>query len=1250
MIALCSFQVWAGTIGGSGGHGIQEDGADLTARPKLNCAGNLLTCTDNPGQNRTDITADLAQVAPANIYVAGQTGAGELEGINPGTVWQGCKLNDCLAFDGVNDYVTIPDNAVFEPANDVSWSVWVYIALEADGAILAKQGTSGYTNQAYMILNSCSANTTDWKCGIAFIGNSAGVIVSSTVSIPLYTWTLVQITIDETAGASNDVLSIYVNNVLDTQTSGLTWVMDAASTTLDLGRQTATTTFGGMRLDDVRMYSKVLSSGDRATIYNSGAGSNCATDGVTSMIVCFKLDDLSTLSATTLDTTSTYTGTLTGFAASQIPSAISGAVFCKFSRCLHLDGTNDFLWVRDAGDMSYASGDTLVFEAWFMNEDSATVSATRTLASKGVRSTGNTNFTIDLNSGTDEIRFAYGGSACTSIADTWTSTNFNMTQGVIRGIAINYTFGTGSTFQMWAISNAGTATAVTGAWATNGNVAPCATTMPMTIGSAGSSVVTSSVSPWKGRFDDVQMWRGNYTSHDTAGEIQTDMNTACTSAGTGKEECWNLNETFGSLASNVSAQTGAGSDSATCLSTSVPCLTINGAISKIPSRFYGGTTTIHVASGTYPETVVAEGFYPAGAFNIIFDFVIDPVANHFASACTSTLCDVAQKSGTVTATSANGFPGGSADPPNARSTLTDSGAAFGAEDAEALLHITGPASTQGYCSDSTYGIYDPRNWYRIEKHADSAGTTSTTNLSVVTKWNGGQDVLTYKNCGIPVTGVTYKVYHEWAMATIHGGDILARGLVVDKSVAVRVRKARIVHTYERAFDSESSIVDELSSSSITNNNVDRGGGFGFGADFNSSQPRLVMANNFSHNFYLGLHIASQSHAGYIKRNIFGDNDVSAVGLGFGMFYQSSADGFVENLCQNHAQGVGCVDIELQSSIFGMIYNRFQNNLVDVTCVSSSTCAFLANNVFTDEGNAIAVDYSFNVAANADILFEPTGDPFSGTYTDMVSKNKTVGVRVEDGGMCRSCERFSYYTVTQQAFVTQGLKIDESRHGWNIYQDDEFLSGLTTSGNIGNLGWLSSTSATTIVNGVQDHPGIRKIATTTASGNIAVIYLESVTGTSVSSQYYDSTFIFRVGVSDPDATIRIGYTDNATAAPANGFYFECLNTDTNWFGVMDATTKYRVDTGSSCLRDATSWQRLRMYRDAGTGTYNYRFIVTVPGTTPKSILLQSSDAGCGGNCSPAVSLTPNFQITNTDATTAKTIDIDYFDLTIGGITR
>jgi len=189
--------------------------------------------------------------------------------------WIAGKLNNCLIFDGVNEYVSFSDIASFERTDPFSCDFWINTSDSAKQVIMGRQKTAGGQN--------------GW---VVYIEN--GMIYFSLVksaganAVEVYTWNTlladgawhhVVVTYDGSSLSSG--IHIYVDGSEETL-----WIItDALIGTITIGvnfqvgaRNGANDNFNG-KIDEVVLYDFELSAAQAAERWNGGAGTETLPSG-----------------------------------------------------------------------------------------------------------------------------------------------------------------------------------------------------------------------------------------------------------------------------------------------------------------------------------------------------------------------------------------------------------------------------------------------------------------------------------------------------------------------------------------------------------------------------------------------------------------------------------------------------------------------------------------------------------------------------------------------------------------------------------------------------------------------------------------------------------------------------------------------------------------------------------------------------------------------------------------------------------
>lgn len=203
----------------------------------------------------------------------------------------------------------------------------------------------------------------------------------------------------------------------------------------------------------------------------------------------------------------------------------------------------------------------------------------------------------------------------------------------------------------------------------------------------------------------------------------------------------------------------------------------------------------------------------------------------------------------------------------------------------------------------------------------------------------------------------------------------------------------------------------------------------------------------------------------------------------------------------------------------------------------------------------------------------------------------------------------------------------------IAVQEEFLGAGSGTGLVGSLGWGLSGGTTTIIASEVNRYGLLHRETSAVINTVATTFLSGSNNAVNPSVDHTLLYSVRSNQIDADTTLRIGLYENvASNPPANGIYFEKLNSDTNWMCVTrNAGVSTRVDSG---IVATTQFVTLSYNKSASGVDYTID-------NSPVCGLITTNI--------PTTFLDPTLQIVNTAAAN-KTLDIDYFLLVIRNIVR
>jgi hypothetical protein len=206
--------------------------------------------------------------------------------------------------------------------------------------------------------------------------------------------------------------------------------------------------------------------------------------------------------------------------------------------------------------------------------------------------------------------------------------------------------------------------------------------------------------------------------------------------------------------------------------------------------------------------------------------------------------------------------------------------------------------------------------------------------------------------------------------------------------------------------------------------------------------------------------------------------------------------------------------------------------------------------------------------------------------------------------------------------------------------DDFITGLATTGNIGDLGWTLGAGTAAVKAGEQNHPGMYTIASTTTSGTIGRITMSGAAATAsmVAGDANYVAAIVRPLSGTTTMSVRVGLTNNpATSAEgAQGIYWAFTPaTSANWRTVtrdgVGATTN-----STATAYTAGTWYKLEIKKN-NSGNWEFYLNGTLQFTHSANIPTASTAMY------PIVAI-------ETSNTTTKTLDVDWFRLRSTVLTR
>jgi hypothetical protein len=203
------------------------------------------------------------------------TKANDTAGKNNGTVngaeWTSGKFNNALSFDGVDDYVEVPDDPSlrFMRSSSFTISAWVMPVLETENGYILCKMRSGGRRSVFGYLATWNSKISGFSFGVESSWKGYVLVQTGRNSAPVGSWYHVVGVYDD-----KDV-RIYLNGDLRGRR---TFDLETGSTTPDknlvIGAMSYDSTikaFFGGKIDEVRIYDGALSDAEIWSLYENGS-------------------------------------------------------------------------------------------------------------------------------------------------------------------------------------------------------------------------------------------------------------------------------------------------------------------------------------------------------------------------------------------------------------------------------------------------------------------------------------------------------------------------------------------------------------------------------------------------------------------------------------------------------------------------------------------------------------------------------------------------------------------------------------------------------------------------------------------------------------------------------------------------------------------------------------------------------------------------------------------------------------------
>lgn len=278
----------------------------------------------------------------------GDNNAFDMVGTNHGTLMNGASyapsiVGQAFNFDGVDDYVSVPDNASLNPSV-ITIDTWFYAA-DISGQLYPPIVKKAGANSGYAL--EIDSDTSQLKFWVYVSGT--GWRSSTAVPISVNTWYHAAGTYD----GSNII--IYMNGQPQGSPTSVNGVIASSNNPLNIGRDPSNPTrfFKGY-IDEVEIFNRALSHDEIQSIYNAGSAGKCRSciTPPSNMVSWWSFNEGDGTIA--YDSISTNDGTINGatWSSGKVDSALS------------FDGVNDYVEVPNNANLNFGDSDFAI-SLWF---------------------------------------------------------------------------------------------------------------------------------------------------------------------------------------------------------------------------------------------------------------------------------------------------------------------------------------------------------------------------------------------------------------------------------------------------------------------------------------------------------------------------------------------------------------------------------------------------------------------------------------------------------------------------------------------------------------------------------------------------------------------------------------------------------------------------------------------------------------------------------------------------------------------
>lgn len=303
--------------------------------------------------------------------VSGMGNHGSVVGMATSSMYVLGKVGQALNYDGTDDCIALGAPSNLDMIAPLTVSAWVNLRNAGEGShgrIISKADGNTANGGWFFAVGAGNANNRQMRFMVDFDTTDLDVL-GPVAAYPLLEWAHLVVTWDGTGNGTG--VSMYVNGESVSTTIGANGSASRSNdtgTTVQIGNNacgSASRTMDGF-IDEVRLYSRVLTNTEIESLYNQGAENiNKSSTGIlnnSGLLAHWTFDGKDMLTGAVIDQSGNgHKGTLVSMSTST--SRVEG----RIGQGLDFDGVDDQITAADTTDLSFGNGTSdspLTFSAW----------------------------------------------------------------------------------------------------------------------------------------------------------------------------------------------------------------------------------------------------------------------------------------------------------------------------------------------------------------------------------------------------------------------------------------------------------------------------------------------------------------------------------------------------------------------------------------------------------------------------------------------------------------------------------------------------------------------------------------------------------------------------------------------------------------------------------------------------------------------------------------------------------------------